>query len=124
MPLPFTLIAHASAFSVAFCWLDAERKREPIPEAPPSPPEPSNKSTITDHKTQRRCRPKPEGILEKNLADSLPAGTGPKATAERGMAGIHDPNYQTFNVVGGDAFGNDKKAAEGPKAPAQRWSCW
>lgn len=38
---------------------------------------------------------------------------GPKAPAAGGMAGTHDPNYQTLAAVGGDAFGADKKVAGG-----------
>ena len=37
-----------------------------------------------------------------------------------GMAGTHDPNYQTLAGVGGEVFGEDKKkdgGGEGPKAP-------
>ena len=44
-----------------------------------------------------------------------------------GIAGTHDPNYQTLAGIGGDAFGADKKAAEGekkgddkPKAPTNQ----
>ena len=45
-----------------------------------------------------------------------------------GVAGTHDPNYQTLAGIGGDAFGADKKpAAEGdkkgddkPKAPTNQ----
>ena len=58
------------------------------------------------------------------------AGGGPKAPAagmsmfgvkklytilifSGGIAGTHDPNYQTLAAVGGDAFGADKKVAGG-----------
>lgn len=48
---------------------------------------------------------------------------GPKAPAAGGVAGTHDPNYQTMAGVGGDCFGADKKdgaaagGGAGPKAP-------
>lgn len=48
------------------------------------------------------------------------AGGGPKAPAAGGVAGTHDPNYQTLAGVKGDVFGDDKKDGkkdEGPKKP-------
>uniref|UniRef100_A0A7E4VFZ6 WD_REPEATS_REGION domain-containing protein n=1 Tax=Panagrellus redivivus TaxID=6233 RepID=A0A7E4VFZ6_PANRE len=62
-----------------------------------------------------------------------PPGGGLKAPAAGGIAGTHDPNYQTLAGMGQDCFGNDKAAGggggggggfapaaggAGPKAPA------
>ncbi|KAI6194766.1 hypothetical protein M3Y96_01159500 [Aphelenchoides besseyi] len=69
-----------------------------------------------------------------NGASPAPAASpapvdGPKAPAGGGMAGTHDPNYQTLAGMGPEVFGADKKAPaaapaqpavanNGPKAPA------
>ncbi|CAD6191791.1 unnamed protein product [Caenorhabditis auriculariae] len=57
------------------------------------------------------------------------AGGGPKAPAQGGVAGTHDPNYQTLAGIGNDCFQNKPAAggggggfaaaAAGPRAPAQ-----
>ncbi|EPB75522.1 hypothetical protein ANCCEY_05388 [Ancylostoma ceylanicum] len=50
-------------------------------------------------------------------APGAPKPPLPKAPAVGGMAGTHDPNYQTLAAVGGDMFGADKKAGAGPAPP-------
>lgn len=52
-------------------------------------------------------------------ADKKKDAGGPKAPAAGGMAGTHDPNYQTLAGVGGECFGADKKGGGGggPAAP-------
>ena len=48
-------------------------------------------------------------FLDRNILNSLCSG---------GIAGTHDPNYQTLAGMGGDCFGADKAASGGAAAPA------
>ncbi|KAK6044206.1 hypothetical protein COOONC_18289 [Cooperia oncophora] len=51
-------------------------------------------------------------------AASPAAPPAPKPPAVGGIAGTHDPNYQTLAGVGGDIFGADKKGGgDAPNLP-------
>uniref|UniRef100_A0AC34GKC1 Uncharacterized protein n=1 Tax=Panagrolaimus sp. ES5 TaxID=591445 RepID=A0AC34GKC1_9BILA len=46
------------------------------------------------------------------------AADGPKVPAAGGIAGTHDPNYQTLAGMGQECFGADKAGGGGAAAPA------
>uniref|UniRef100_A0AC34FP65 Uncharacterized protein n=1 Tax=Panagrolaimus sp. ES5 TaxID=591445 RepID=A0AC34FP65_9BILA len=53
------------------------------------------------------------GAAAAPVAASPAANNGPKAPAAGGIAGTHDPNYQTLAGMGQDCFGADKAGGAG-----------
>lgn len=82
-----------------------------------------SKKSKKSKKSQKSKKSAKEKV--KGTGAGTPAAGGPIKPATGGIAGTHDPNYQTLAGVGGDCFGADKAAggapaagAGGPKPPA------